>query len=98
VAGTLQGGGSLTLQEFRANEEMIAGMRKVFEDPILRQALVCLRDSGPASERTPFGMDTTSVIIRLGRIEGYDMFLQKLTSLSSYPVDLNVDNTEMEIE
>lgn len=85
----------MTLAEFRAKDALVSGLRKALETPELRIALACVRDNGPAAEETPLGTDATAALIRLGRVEQHDKTIKMLTSLSNYPVDLNVDNDEM---
>ncbi len=87
----------MSLDEFRADDKLVAELKKVFDNPTFRTAIACVRDSGGPGP-TPVSIEPTAALIRLGMLEQHPKTINALLSLSKYPVDLNVDNEEMQLD
>lgn len=74
----------MTIDEFRANKDLVSELRKALELPIVQQAMAVLRENGPEYEplkdTSPHGAH-----ILLGVSRGFAAYDTRLKLLATYP-------------
>jgi len=85
----------LTLEQWRKDESLLTAMATLERQPTFILAIQCLRNSHPChSVFTPMGVNPTDRIVHQAKIEGFELALNGLSSLSvPFKTPVKVEST-----